>query len=84
MHVVGQDDLISIAQFDLDQHQNISSPQTECNSLLSLCPYIKHVRPPRRPAAAVSPASSADKVPILRFSPHSDLVPFDFNHELTI
>jgi hypothetical protein len=38
MHVVGQDDLISIAQFDLDQHQNISSPQTECNSL---CPYIK-------------------------------------------
>jgi hypothetical protein len=41
MHVVGQDDLISIAPFDLDQHQNISSPQTECNSLLSLCPYIK-------------------------------------------
>jgi hypothetical protein len=28
MHVVGQDDLISIAQFDLDQHQNISSLQT--------------------------------------------------------
>jgi hypothetical protein len=45
MHVVGQDDLISIAQFDLDQHQNISSPQTECNSLLSLCPYIKHNPP---------------------------------------
>jgi hypothetical protein len=42
MHVFNQDDLISIAQFDLDQHQNISSPQTECNSLLSLCPYIKH------------------------------------------
>jgi hypothetical protein len=42
IHVVSQDDLISIAQFDLDQHQNISSPQTECNSLLSLCPYIKH------------------------------------------
>jgi hypothetical protein len=41
MHVVSRDDLISIAQFDLDQHQNISSPQTECNSLLSLCPYIK-------------------------------------------
>jgi hypothetical protein len=41
MHVVGQDDLISIAQFDLDQHQNISSLQRECNSLLSLCPYIK-------------------------------------------
>jgi hypothetical protein len=43
IHVVSQDDLISIAQFDLDQHQNISSPQTECNSLLSLCPYIKHI-----------------------------------------
>jgi ABC-type uncharacterized transport system permease subunit len=42
MHVFSQGDLISIAQFDLDQHQNISSPQTECNSLLSLCPYIKH------------------------------------------
>jgi hypothetical protein len=42
MHVVSQDDLISIAQFDLDQHQSISSPQTECNSLLSLCPYINH------------------------------------------
>jgi hypothetical protein len=42
MHVFSQDDLISIAQFDLDQHQNISSPQTECNSLLSLCPYVKH------------------------------------------
>jgi hypothetical protein len=41
MHVVSQDDLISIAQFDLDQHQNINSSQTECNSLLSLCPYIK-------------------------------------------
>jgi hypothetical protein len=26
MHVFSQDDLISIAQFDLDQHQNISSP----------------------------------------------------------
>jgi hypothetical protein len=33
-----QDDLISTS-FDLDQHQNIRSPQTECNSLLSLCPY---------------------------------------------
>jgi hypothetical protein len=32
-------DLISIAQFDLDQQQNISSPQTECNSLLSLSIY---------------------------------------------
>jgi hypothetical protein len=41
MHVVSQDDLISIAQFDLDQNQNISSPQTDCNSLLSLCPCIK-------------------------------------------
>jgi hypothetical protein len=44
MHVFSQGDLISIAQFDLDQHQNISSPQTECNSLLSLCPYIKQYR----------------------------------------
>jgi hypothetical protein len=42
MHVVSQDDLISTAQFDLDLHQNTSSPQTECNSLLYLCPYIKH------------------------------------------
>jgi hypothetical protein len=41
MHVFSQGDLISIAQFDLDQHQSISSPQTECNSLLSLCPHIK-------------------------------------------
>jgi hypothetical protein len=31
-----QDDLISIAQFNLDQQQNISSPQTEGNILLSL------------------------------------------------
>jgi hypothetical protein len=30
-----QNDLISIAQFDLDQQQKVSSPQTECNSLLS-------------------------------------------------
>jgi hypothetical protein len=45
MHVFSQDDLISIAQLDLDQHQNISSPQTEYNSLLSLCPYIKHLHP---------------------------------------
>jgi hypothetical protein len=36
-----QDDLISIAQFDLDQQQSISSPQAECNPLLSLCPCIK-------------------------------------------
>jgi hypothetical protein len=48
MPVVSQDDLISIAQFDLDQHQNISSPQTEYNSLLSLCPYIKQVMDPSR------------------------------------
>jgi hypothetical protein len=48
MHVVSQDDLISIAQFDLDQHQIISSPQTECNSLLSLCPYIKQLMDPSR------------------------------------
>jgi hypothetical protein len=45
MHVFSQGDLIGIAQFDLDQHQNISSPQTECNSLLSPCPYIKQVMP---------------------------------------
>jgi hypothetical protein len=31
-----QDDLISIAQFDLDRQQNISSSQTECNSFLSV------------------------------------------------
>jgi hypothetical protein len=43
MHVFCQGDLIGIAQFDLDQHQNISSPHTECKSLLSLCPYIKHI-----------------------------------------
>jgi hypothetical protein len=43
MHVFSQGDLISIAQFDRDQHQNICFPQTECNSLLSLCPYIKHL-----------------------------------------
>jgi hypothetical protein len=49
MHVVSQDDLISIAQFDLDQNQNISSPQTDCNSLLSLCPCIK-----QKNSAAVS------------------------------
>jgi hypothetical protein len=48
MHVFSQGDLISIAQFDLDQHQNISSPQTECNSLLSLCPYIKHNEPAQK------------------------------------
>jgi hypothetical protein len=39
MHVVSQDDLISIAQFHLDQHHTISSPQTESNFLPSLCPY---------------------------------------------
>jgi hypothetical protein len=48
MHVVSQDDLISIAQFDLHQNQNISSPQTDCNSLLSLCPCIKQVMGPSR------------------------------------
>jgi hypothetical protein len=36
-----QDGLISVAQFDLDHQQSISSPQKMCNSLLSLCPYIK-------------------------------------------
>jgi hypothetical protein len=47
MHVVSQDDLISIAQFDLDQNQNISSPQADCNSLLSLCPCITGMMEPR-------------------------------------
>jgi hypothetical protein len=45
MHVVSQDVLISIAQFDLDKHQNISSPVESLHrqsvTLSSLSPYIK-------------------------------------------
>jgi hypothetical protein len=37
MHVVVK--MISVAQFDLHHQQNISSPQTLCDSPLSLCIY---------------------------------------------
>jgi hypothetical protein len=68
MHVVSQDDLISIAQFDLDQNQNTSSPQTDCNSLLSLCPCIKHQGSLLLVPGAVIPASTGYRLwmPICR------------------
>jgi hypothetical protein len=68
MHVVSQDDLISIAQFDLDQNQNISSPQTDCSSLLSLCPCIKHGGDPV-PTCAPSDRAEQHNQPIMEHDP---------------